>query len=215
MYTGKGGGAQRGSGSFSAWSINSHFAPLYSYPARTPPKAVKREGGWDSQQITVPEIENEIELELRKHGSSERGVEKEQECIEWGPFCWQERDPWPFWGGGPSTPALAHPSSPTRGRVEDTLAEQGHPSPERGRRAQKYSLGIFKDIIFFFPGGVATWERRREGKERLPSVPRTREKLDGEKERRQLGPQLPVAWTRPCAEEERCESLPKGRAAGP
>lgn len=120
-----------------------------------------------------------------------------------------------LWGGGPSTPALAHPSSPTRGRVEDTLAEQGHPSPERGRRAQKYSLGIFKDIIFFFPGGVATWERRREGKERLPSVPRTREKLDGEKERRQLGPQLPVAWTRPCAEEERCESLPKGRAAGP
>lgn len=69
-----------------------------------------------------------------------------------------------LWGGGPSTPALAHPSSPTRGRVEDTLAEQGHPSPERGRRAQKYSLGIFKDIIFFFLEG---WQPGRgDGKER-------------------------------------------------
>lgn len=215
MYTGKGGGAQRGSGSFSAWSINSHFAPLYSYPARTPPKAVKREGGWDSQQITVPEIENEIELELRKHGSSERGVEKEQECIEWGPFCWQERDPWPFWGGGTlysraSTSFLSYTwksgrhTRRTRPPIPGTWAESTEVFP---RDFQRHN--------FFFPGGVATWERRREGKERLPSVPRTREKLDGEEKRRQLGPQLPVAWTRPCAEEERCESLPKGRAAGP
>lgn len=30
LYTGKGGGAQRGSGGFCAWSINSHFcSPLF------------------------------------------------------------------------------------------------------------------------------------------------------------------------------------------
>lgn len=39
-------------------------------------------------------------------------------------------------------------------RVEDTHAEQGHSSPERGRRAQKYSLGIFKDrFLFSWRGG--------------------------------------------------------------
>lgn len=59
-------------------------------------------------------------------------------------------------------------------RVEDTHthAEHGHSSPERGRRAHKYSLGIFKDRFFFF--FLEGWQPGRGGgkERRLPAEPR-------------------------------------------
>lgn len=48
-------------------------------------------------------------------------------------------------------------------RVEDTHAEQGHSSPGTWAESTEEFPRDFQRQIF--PGGVATWERRREGKE--------------------------------------------------
>ena len=78
LPTGKGGGTPGGSGGSRAWSINSHFALFCSHPARTPPKAAERGGGWDPHCLAKnsPRNRNRPEVNWEKTGlTRKRGGE--------------------------------------------------------------------------------------------------------------------------------------------
>lgn len=141
-----------------------------------PKQPSERVGGTHSLANNSPRNRKRNRAGIEKNTAHQTEGWRRRARSKQGPFSWQERHPFPF-PGTTSTPALAHPSSPTRGECKTHTRRTWPLIPGTWAESTQVFPGHFRRFLFPLEG----WQPGRGGgkERRLPAEPRSRGKLEG------------------------------------